>query len=85
MALSIEDDETDQLAHQLAEMTGKSITDVVRDALRHHLDSLDRDRDREAYKSRLLALGREVAAEMTSPFHSSDHADLLYGPDGLPK
>jgi hypothetical protein len=35
--------------------------------------------------NRLLAIGRDCAARLPEPYRSSDHADLLYGDDGLPK
>ena len=85
MALSIKDEETDRLARAVAAATGQNLTEAIRDALRHRLDELNRDKQREAYKARLLALGKEVAAQMKPPFSSTDHGDLLYGPDGLPK
>lgn len=85
MGLSIKDEEIDQLARAVAAATGQTITEAIRDSLRHRLDELDRDKEREAYKARLLALGKEVAAQMKPPFSSTDHGDLLYGPDGLPK
>ncbi|NBC14296.1 MAG: transcription factor [Gammaproteobacteria bacterium] len=87
MALSIKDEETDRLARAVAAATGQTITEAIRDSLRHRLEELDvdRDRQRQVYKDRLLALGREVAAQMKPPFRSTDHGDLLYGPDGLPK
>jgi len=35
--------------------------------------------------SLLLAIGKESAPLFKEPYRSTDHADLLYGEDGLPK
>ena len=42
-------------------------------------------KDMLARVDRLLAIGRGCAAAMQPPYHSADHGDLLYGPDGLPR
>ncbi len=34
---------------------------------------------------RLSAIGRAAAPEWCEPFRSTEHGDLLYGEDGLPK
>jgi antitoxin VapB len=34
--------------------------------------------------ARLLAIGKDCAAHLKEPSQSIDHADLLYGVDGLP-
>ena len=85
MALSIKDPETDELARELAERTGESLTEAVRKALQERLDREREPRAATGLSERLLAIGRRCAAEMSGSPRSSDHADLLYDELGLPK
>jgi antitoxin VapB len=39
----------------------------------------------EPLVARLLAIGKDCAAHLKEPARSIDHADLLYGADGLPR
>jgi antitoxin VapB len=85
MALSIKDQETDDLARELAERTGETLTEAVKQALRERLER-ERRRGRESsLPDRLVAIGRRCAAQMKEPFDSSDHGDLLYDEMGLPR
>jgi antitoxin VapB len=84
MALSIKDRETDELARQLAEATGESLTEAVKTALRERLERESRSSG-PAVADRLVEIGRRCAAEMRKPFHSSDHGQLLYDEQGLPR
>lgn len=84
MALSIKDRETDELARQLAETTGESLTDAVKTALRERLER-ERRTSSPDVAERLVEIGRRCAAEMKKPFHSSDHGELLYDEQGLPR
>lgn len=43
------------------------------------------EEDREAIKSQVMQLAREIREELPEPWRSADHGDLLYGDDGLPK
>ncbi|MCA8909547.1 MAG: type II toxin-antitoxin system VapB family antitoxin [Rhodospirillaceae bacterium] len=86
MALSIKDPETDRLARAVATAAGETLTEAIRESLRLRLNDLQqRGPQRLAYVDRLLAIGRGCAAAMQPPYHSADHGDLLYGPDGLPR
>ena len=58
MALSIKNDEADQLARELAETTGESITDAVVISLRQRLE---RERRKPGTRKKLLDLAAEVA------------------------
>lgn len=83
MALSIRDPRTDELARRLAERTGETLTEAVRRALE---ERLERERRRGSpLAERLLEIGRLCAANVERPFHSSDHAELLYDDSGLPR
>lgn len=85
MALSIKDQETDQLARQLAETTGESLTEAVKTAVRERLERERRSSVESGLAGRLVEIGRRCAAEMREPFHSSDHGELLYDEQGLPR
>ena len=82
MNLSIKNGEAYELAHSLAELTGKSMTQVVTEALR---DSLSRVPPSQAEVEEVLAIGRDCAKRMREPLKSMDHGDLLYDELGLPK
>jgi len=82
MNLNIKNGEAYELAHSLAELTGKSMTQVVTEALR---DSLNRIQPKEARVEALLAIGRDCAKHMSEPYLSVDHGELLYDELGLPK
>jgi antitoxin VapB len=84
MALSIKNQETDRLAHDLAEATGETVTVAVTRAIQNRLDSL-RPRARRA---RLLSDIREIQDLMKSlPDKDMRSADDLLGYDdfGLPR
>lgn len=89
MPLNIKDEAVHAKAKRLAELTGQSITAAVGDAIDHRLTAVERAREANIArrKERLLALGRAVAATLP-PDHgatSTDHGELLYDEDGLPK
>jgi antitoxin VapB len=85
MALSIKDDQTDELARKLAALTGESITTAVKEALRERLERESRRRGKRGQALRLLDIGRRCAAHIPQPAHSLDHGELLYDEQGLPK
>ncbi|HET7847270.1 MAG TPA: type II toxin-antitoxin system VapB family antitoxin [Acidimicrobiia bacterium] len=80
MALSIKNDEADQLARELAELTGESITDAVVISLRQRVE---RERRRPGMRKKLLDLANEVA---DYPILDNRAADEILGYDdvGLP-
>lgn len=77
--LTVENEEAERLATELAALTGSTIEDAVVAALPTRL------RGRSGLAEHLLALGRECAAAMPEPFRSIDHGELLYDERGLPK
>jgi antitoxin VapB len=85
MALSIKDDQADELARRLSSLTGESITTAVRTALRERLEREQGRRGRAGLADRLLKIGRRCADHMGQPAHSLDHGELLYDEDGLPR
>jgi antitoxin VapB len=84
MGLNIKSDVAHDLARELAEMTGESMTQAVTVAVRERRDRLRAESGR-SLADRLLAIGRVSAGRMSSELREADHGDLLYGPDGLPR
>jgi antitoxin VapB len=84
MGLNIKNDETYRLVEELAKLTGETLTGAVTQAVRERLERLHRQRDRRL-ADRLLRIGKDCAARLREPFRSTDHGDLLYDEDGLPR
>jgi antitoxin VapB len=84
MSLNIKNDETNRLAHELAAVTGESLTTAVTVAMRERLERLQRSKG-EPLSERLLKIGKDCAAHLQEPFLTVDHGDLLYDEKGLPK
>ncbi len=83
MALNIRNPEAEQLATELARITGETKTAAVAKALRDRLGRVRRDRDTRSLADRLVAIGRECAALPILDKRSADEI-LGYGEDGLP-
>jgi antitoxin VapB len=84
VSLNIKNDETNRLAHELAEVAGESLTTAVTVAVRERLERLQRSK-REPLAERLLQIGKDCAAHLKEPFLTVEHGDLLYDDKGLPK
>ncbi len=84
MAINIKNDETQKLAHELAKLTGESLTTAVTEAVRERLDRLRNQRG-SGLADRMLEIGRDCAARLKEPFRSKDHGELLYDEKGLPR
>lgn len=84
MALNIKNKEAHQLALELAALTGESLTDAVKEALKQRLRSL-RNSSEEDVAKRLMAIGKDCASRWNSPLTSENHGDYLYDEFGLPK
>lgn len=90
MALNIKDPETEQLAAEVAEMTGNSKTGAIRDALRAQRDQLvTRDSTAERDRRALRFLQEEIWPQIPDDFRNAvitkaDREEILgYGPDGV--
>jgi antitoxin VapB len=83
MVLSIKDRETDRLARQLARLTGESITDSVKTALRDRLQQEQRRRGKHIDRARIARIVADIAA---LPVNDDRCPDELLGYDefGLP-
>ena len=83
MSLNIKNPETFRLAHELAELTGESVTGAVTASVKERLERLRRA-EQAGLAERLLEIGRDTAVRLTSESRTIDHADLLYDESGLP-
>jgi antitoxin VapB len=86
MPLNIKDDLVHNQARELAELTGESITQVVRVALAERLILVKQGTnsvDSVAKTKQLMALAELCAENMQPNSHSSEHAKL-YDDDGMP-
>ena len=83
MSMNIKNKEANQLARQLAKLTGESLTLAVTEAVRERLDRV-RSEHGIGLAERLLLIGRDCAAHLKEPFRSIDHDDMLYDDRGLP-
>lgn len=87
MALSIKNREVEALARELARLSGKPITEAVRDGLRREVErakviaaATPKDDD---YVERIMAIGRKVAAMPVLDDRTPDEI-LGYDENGLP-
>lgn len=83
MALNIKDAETDKLARALANATGESVTEAVRNAVREKLGRLPKPAGRSRFDE-LMAIGRRCAALKDIDPRTPDEV-LGYDADGLPR
>ena len=83
MALNIRNSEVEQLAAELARITGETKTETVAAALRDRLARVRRDRSGVGLADRLVAIGKECAA---LPVLDDRTAEEIIGYDehGLP-
>jgi antitoxin VapB len=84
MSLNLKNEDTNRLAHELAGLTGETLTTAVTVAVRERLERLQQSK-RGTLSDRLLKIGKDCAAHLKEPFLSVDHGDLLYDERGLPK
>ena len=85
MSLNIKNDETCQLAGELARLTGETMTGAITVALRERLKREKHERSIEARVHELRAIA-ERCAQLLGPGPSAvEHGDVLYDERGLPK
>jgi antitoxin VapB len=84
MALNIKNQDTHKLVKELASLAGESMTEAVTKAVRERLDRLRRQSG-AGLADRLLQIGRDCALRIKEPSRSTDHKDLLYDDQGLPR
>ena len=84
MGLNIKNEDTHRLVQELARLTGETQTAAVTAAVRERLERMRHLRS-AGLADRLLAIGGDAARRLAEPLRSTDHGDLLYDENGLPK
>jgi antitoxin VapB len=84
MSLNIKNEDTHQMARELARLTGESMTAAVSEAIRERLERV-RGGSKKGLAKKLLKIGRECAAHLKEPYKSMNVDELLYDENGLPK
>lgn len=84
MALNIKNEETQNLAKELARLTGESMTAAITEAVRERLERV-RSEHGTGLADRLVKIGKDCAVHLHEPFRSVDHGELLYDEKGLPR
>ena len=81
MGLNIKNEEAHRLAAQLAALTGETMTKAVTEAIRERIERVQRQRN----VPEILERAREIIRKSGGAQPYTDHAELLYDEDGLPK
>ena len=85
MTLNLKNPKTCGLAHELAELTGESLTTAITEALRERLERIrKRDSEEERYQ-RIHAIVLDMQSRFKEPYRSMDWDEYLYDERGLPK
>ena len=84
MALNIRNAETEQLATELARLTGRTKTEAVTEAIRDHLERLQRERSGRTLADELDEIGRRCAKLPVRDERAADEI-LGYDENGLPR
>ena len=77
MSLNIKNEETYRLVHELAALTGESLTAATTVAVKERLERVRREAG-TGLAERLLAIGQDCARHLKEPYRSAEHGDLLY-------
>jgi antitoxin VapB len=82
MSLNIKNPKAHELAKELSEITGESMSTAVTTAIHERLERMRR----KGLSDRLMELGRQAASRMTEEERSFDYDAFLYDEEtGLPK
>nr|WP_256465538.1 type II toxin-antitoxin system VapB family antitoxin [Bradyrhizobium sp. 138] len=84
VSLNIKNPEAHELATELAQRTGETLTAAVTNAIRERLERVRREQG-AGLSDRLLKIGQDCAKRLKEPYRSADHGDLLYDERGLPR
>ena len=82
MAFTINSPEADRLAHELAELTGESLTEAVTNAIRERLAAVQRPAKRTPSMARIAEIQAFVASLPDRDTRSLE--EMLYDENGLP-
>jgi len=83
MSLNVKNPEAHELARELAELTGESMSSAVTVAVRERRDRVLADRS-GGLVQRMLEIGRDCAGRLPERVRTIDHGELLYDKNGLP-
>ena len=83
MALSIKNPETEQLARQVAQITGESLTEAIQKSLRERMERLHQQRKRQFRREEVEAILRRVDALPVLDARSPDEI-IGYDEHGIP-
>ena len=90
MALNIKSNRVSQLANELAQETGETITEAVGKAVEERLAHLHRSAQRKGLAQRLMETGRKCKAQASQTVQgrewlARDYDAELYDEHGLPR
>lgn len=85
MSLNIKNDETCQLASELASLTGETMTGAITVALRERLERESRSRSVEARIEAIEAIAHRCSELLRDGPPAVEHSDCLYDEHGAPK
>ena len=85
MSLNIKNEETCQLASELANLTGETMTGAITVALRERLERTRSERNSEVRAQKLLTIGQRCASMLGDGPSTVEHGDFLYDDRGLPR
>ena len=85
MSLNIKNEETHQLARELAALTGESMTGAITVALRERLERETHERSVETRVQELRSIALRCARLLEDGPSAVEHGDYLYDEDGLPR
>jgi antitoxin VapB len=85
VSLNIKQPRAHELATQLAKMTGESLTTAVVRSLEERIAREEKKHGKGRTAERMMAFVNRYADKITTDLKSTDHGDILYGEDGLPK
>ena len=85
MGLNIKNDETCQLAAELARLTGDTMTGAITITLRERLERERHVRNAENRLQEMRAIAERCASQMGPGPAAIEHGDVLYGERGLPR
>ena len=84
MSLNIKNEQTHQLARELAQLTGETMTGAITIALREKLDRERRERSVEARIQKLQVIRKRCRSLLKDGPSAVEHGDFLYDENGLP-
>jgi antitoxin VapB len=82
--LNLKNPKAYEMATELAEITGETLTSAVMNALARTLEAERKKRGNRSTANEILAFAAKFAPGMRPGSNSTDHASSLYNDDGLP-